>query len=178
MPALPLMPDSAVRSGPEPLLVKLDDAKSEVHYAAALIESWLRGGVEIDGRRRRVKPSDIAVLYRKRRPDASMTVLCERLNVFSKAVLLTRDAPLDALQDDAVKILSMHSARGLQFRIVVLLWTDLIGVRADGGSDEIERGLLYVALTRAEDVLVMLHSGSSSYVDELYSGLGGETAGR
>ena len=34
------------------------------------------------------------------------------------------------------------------------------------------RGLLYVAMTRAEDMLVILHSGSSSYVEELYRALG------
>jgi superfamily I DNA/RNA helicase len=39
----------------------------------------------------------------------------------------------------------------------------------DDGSD---RGLLYVAMTRAEDMLVILHSGSLSYVEELYRVLG------
>lgn len=36
--------------GPEPWLIRLDDAASEMHYAAALIETWLRGGLEIGGR--------------------------------------------------------------------------------------------------------------------------------
>jgi hypothetical protein len=35
-------------------------------------------------------------------------------------------------------------------------------------DDGIDRGLLYIAMTRAEDMLVILHSGSSSYVEELY----------
>jgi hypothetical protein len=34
-------------------LIRLDDAASEMHYAAALIETWLRGGLEIGGRRAR-----------------------------------------------------------------------------------------------------------------------------
>jgi hypothetical protein len=37
-------------------LIRLDDATSEMHYAAALIETWLRGGLEIGGRRQRVSP--------------------------------------------------------------------------------------------------------------------------
>jgi hypothetical protein len=45
---------------------------------------------------------------------------------------------------------------------------EISGRRHDG----IDRGLLYVALTRAEDMLVILHSGSSSYVEELYRALG------
>ena len=39
-------------------------------------------------------------------------------------------------------------------------------------DDGIDRGLLYVAMTRAEDMLVILHSSSSSYVEELYRALG------
>jgi hypothetical protein len=168
MPALPIEPDTAIRSGPEPWLIQLDDAASEVHYAAALIETWLRGGLEIGRQHQRIKPSDVAVLYPRRRPDASVTVLCDRLNGFSRAVLLSGDSTSGTLKDEAVKILSMHSARGLQFRIVLLLWVDLLGSRSEGGDDEIDRGLLYVAATRAENVLVILHSGVSPYVNELY----------
>jgi hypothetical protein len=172
MPTLPVEPDAAIRSGADPWLIKLDDAKSEVHYAAGLIETWLRGGLEIGGRHQRIKPSDIAVLYPRRRDDASVTTLCDRLNGFSRAVLVSGDNPTGTLQDDAVKILSMHGARGLQFRIVLLLWVDLLGSRAESGDDQIDRRLLYVAMTRAEDLLVILHSGRTAYVDELYSGLG------
>ncbi len=170
MPVLAIGPDTALRSGGDPLLIQLDDAASEVHYAAGLIETWLRGGLEIGGRHQRIRPNDIAVLYPRRRADASVTTLCDRLNGFSRAVLLSGDSPTGTLHDDAVKILSMHSARGLQFRIVLLLWVDLVGSRSD--SDDMDRGLLYVAATRAEDILVILHSGRSANVDEIYRALG------
>jgi hypothetical protein len=172
MPAVAVEADTAIRTGPEPWLVKLEDATAEVHYAAALIETWLRGGIEIGGRRQRIKPSDIAVLYPRRRADASVTTLCERLNGFSRAVLLSAPSPTGTLRDDAVKILSMHGARGLQFRVAVVLWADLLRSRSTNNDDEIDRRLLYVAMTRAEDVLVILHSGSSPYVDEIYAALG------
>jgi hypothetical protein len=90
---------------PEPWLIWLDDAASEMHYAAALIETWLRGGLEIGGRHQRVKPSDIAVLYPRRRPDAAVTALCDRLNVFTRVVLPAGDKPTGTLRDEAVKIL-------------------------------------------------------------------------
>jgi superfamily I DNA/RNA helicase len=169
--ALPVEPDTAIRSGPEPWLIRLDDAASEMHYAAALIETWLRGGLEIGGRRQRVTPADIAVLYPRRRPDAAVTALCDRLNGFTRAVLPAGDKPTGTLRDQAVKILPMHSARGLQFRIVLLLWA-LLPSPFKSCDDGIDRGLLYVAMTRAEDMLVILHSGSSSYVEELYRALG------
>jgi ATP-dependent exoDNAse (exonuclease V) beta subunit len=158
--ALPVEPDTAIRSGPEPQLIRLDDAASEMHYAAALIETWLRGGLEIGGRRQRVTPGDIAVLYPRRRPDAAVTTLCDRLNGFTRAVLPAGDKPTGTLRDQAVKILPMHSARGLQFRIVLLLWADQLPSTFKSRDDGIDRGLLYVAMTQAEDVLVILHSGS------------------
>ena len=80
--------------------------------------------------------------------------------------------PTGALRDEAVKILPMHSARGLQFRIVVVLWADLLPSPFKGREDSIDRGLFYVALTRAEDMLAILHSGSSPYVEELFNALG------
>ena len=58
--ALPVEPHTAIRSGPEPWLIRLDDAASETHFAAALIETWLRCGLKIGRRRQRVLPSDIA----------------------------------------------------------------------------------------------------------------------
>jgi hypothetical protein len=110
--ALPVDPETAIRSGPEPWLIRLDEAASEVHYAAALIETWLRGGIEIAGQRQCVKPRDIAVLYPHRRPDAAVQTLCDRLNGFTRAVLPAGDTPTGALRDEAVKILPMQSARG------------------------------------------------------------------
>ena len=87
-------------------------------------------------------------------------------------MLLSGDSRVGALPDDSVKILSVRRARVLQFRIVLLLWADLLGSRGDNGGDESERGLLYVATTRAEDMLVILHSARSAYVDEIYRALG------
>jgi superfamily I DNA/RNA helicase len=118
-----------------------------------------------------VEPSDIAVLYPRRRPDAAVTTLCDWLNGFTRAVLPAGGKPTGTLRDQAV-ILPMHSARGLQFRIVLLLWTDLLPSPFKNRNDAIDRGLFYVSMTRVEDMLVILHSGSSSYVKELYRALG------
>ena len=168
---LAIDPDMALRNGPEPQIVKLDDPSSECHYAAALIETWLRGGVDICGRRERLQPRDIAVLYPQKRHDASIDTLYRRLGGFTQAVLLTRDRPADTLRQNAVRILSIHSSRGLQFRVVIVLWADHLPSGFRGRDEAAERGLLFVAMTRAEDMLVVLHSGSSPYVEELYRAL-------
>jgi len=165
--ALPVDPDAALRNGPEPLIVRLDDPASECHYAAALIEGWLRGGIDLHGRRQRIRPRDIGVLYPRKRHDASIDMLHDRLNGFTRAVRLTGEQPTGSLRDDAVRILPIHSARGLQFRIVVLLWADLLPSRFKDSEDAVDRSLFYVAMTRAEDMLAVLHSASSPYIEEL-----------
>jgi superfamily I DNA/RNA helicase len=124
--ALPIEPDTAIRDGAEPWIVRLDDPASECHYAAALIETWLRGGIDIGGQRQRIKPSDIAVLYPRKRADAKVQALCDRLGIFTQAVLLSGQGSTGRLGDEAVRIMPIHSSRGLQFRIVLLLWTDLL----------------------------------------------------
>ena len=55
--------------------------------------------------------------------------------------------------ESGVKLQTIHSAKGLQYRAVILLWADLLNA---------ERRLLYVGLTRAEDLLAVLWSGAGS----------------
>ncbi len=162
--ALAVDPDNAIRNGPEPEMVELDNAREECLYAAALIESWLRGGVEIRGRRERIAARDIAILYPRLRAEADIAALVERLNGFTRAVRLTpKEKATGTLLEDGVRILTIKSSRGLQFRLVVLLWADLLPYEPQKN----ERSELYVAMTRAEDMLVILHSGHSAYIDEL-----------
>jgi hypothetical protein len=49
----------------------------------------------------------------------------------------------------------------------VLIWADLLPYEEQAD----ERSELYVAMTRAEDVLVVLHSGASAYIGELRAAL-------
>jgi superfamily I DNA/RNA helicase len=164
MEALAVDPDKAIRNGPEPEIVELDNAREECLYAAALIEGWLRGGVEIRGRRERIAARDIAILYPRLRKETDIATLVERLSGFTRVIRLTpREKATGTLREDGVRIMTIKSSRGLQFRIVVLLWTDLLPYEPQND----ERSELYVAMTRAEDMLVILHSGHSAYVEEL-----------
>jgi hypothetical protein len=49
--------------GPELIIVRRDSAANEYHSAAALIETWHRGGIEINGRLQRIRAGDVAILY-------------------------------------------------------------------------------------------------------------------
>ncbi len=114
----------------------------------------------------------MAVLFPRRRPDATVTALCDRLNGFTRAVLPAGDKPIGTLREEAVKILPMRSARGLQFRIVLLLWADLLPSPFNSGNNGIDRRSPLCRHDAGRGHAVILHSGSSAYIDELYRALG------
>lgn len=65
-------------------------------------------------------------------------------------------------EDEKVQLMTMHKSKGLEFRVVILLGLSEWGMSLGrpGDADEYvkmntERNLLYVAVTRAKDVLVL-----------------------
>ena len=80
------------------------------------------------------------------------------------------------LANDSVKILSMHSSKGLEFPVVFLPCLD--SMPAPSQEVAAEAKLLYVAMTRAMERLHMTHHASSAFVDRLRAALGAGTAAR
>jgi superfamily I DNA/RNA helicase len=145
------------------LIFELASRKGECSKAVDLVYSWLMDGVEIRGQHVRLQPREIAILY-PRLPPASSSLLQglqKALSEFAPSCLLDDQGTLD---DDGVRMVSIGKATGLQFRAVILLWADLLPSRR---AERDERTLLYLAMTRAEDMLAILHSGRSEYVEEI-----------
>jgi superfamily I DNA/RNA helicase len=163
-----VVPATAVRHGPWPLIVRAADAWGCVGETVNLIQRWLTDGVEIRGAKARLTPNDVGVLYPRllQRNQQAFARLCEQLAAFG-AVVLSGANPTGGPADDGVKITTIHSAKGLQFRAAILLWGDLLPSNIENRDDLAERMLFYVALTRSEDVLAVVHSGASPYVAEL-----------
>jgi len=65
----------------------------------------------------------------------------------------------------------MHSCKGLQWRAVLILWADLLPYGREPEQWKLERGLMYVAMTRAEDELVLTRSGYSPFSGEIEAAL-------
>jgi hypothetical protein len=153
-------PGVAVRSGLKPALIRLRDREEECRLATALIESWLLGGFEQNGRRMRVAPQDVAVLYPFRAQQFLQVFerFRERLSSLCSVSLLERNAGNGSINDPHLKLLTIQRSKGLQFRHVILLWTDFLrrGKFEDTGGDA--QTWLHVAMTRAEFSLTILHS--------------------
>jgi len=71
---------------------------------------------------------------------------------------------------DSVKLTTMHSIKGLEFKVIFLIHLDdkvipnqMLGVEDDDTTDTEERKLLYVGMTRANELLYMSSVGKPSY---------------
>ena len=156
----------SVFNGPDPSVRVYDDQQQEITAVA----EWLRQ-VVLEG----VKPDEIAVFVRT----------ASEFERASKAVIQA-DIPFQLLnaQTEAlsgqVSICTMHLAKGLEFRAVVVMACDdeiipsqsrieKVGDNAD--LQEVyntERHLLYVACTRARDYLLVTSTEpASEFLDDL-----------
>jgi hypothetical protein len=161
-------PARCKRNGPLPELVPLTSRENECDYAASLVKLWLLAGRPIRGRTVKPRPEDIAIIYPHRASGAGD--FTENLKSALAPVplsVLSGEAP-GRFTDPGVRLMSMKKAPGLQFRFVILLWTDLLPTRF---ADQDDDALLYMAMTRAEDVLVMVHSRASDMVARISAGL-------
>jgi len=85
------------------------------------------------------------------------------LQVINELSLLTGADAFDP-RADAVALMTMHMAKGLEFKVVFVAGVEegLIPFRPDEEDTDIEeeRRLFYVAMTRAKDELFLLHARS------------------
>lgn len=149
----------SARSGPRPLMLRAESFADELDQAAALLGEWTS---EPD-----VKHENVAVLVRtKVQRDRVAAGLSER-------GVKTRPVDAESVRTGAVSIMTMHRAKGTEFARVLLM--DIrdgaipASVKNQAVSDADredallrERSLLYVAATRARDVLAVSWHGERS----------------
>jgi len=156
----------SVFNGPEPEIKVLDSEKAE----AETVGRWLAARVS-DG----VKPDEIGLFVRS-------AAQLDRARAAARAADLRFKALDDNVETTSgwASISTMHLAKGLEFRAVVVMACDdevlplqerIETVADDGDLEEVyntERHLLYVACTRARDhLLVTSVSPASEFLDDL-----------
>jgi hypothetical protein len=162
-------PSIALRSGPLPEMLAASTVDGEMQMAADRIVAWREQGLA---------PAEIAVLYRANANPRGW--------VRDLAALISRRAavylPGEGFKDPAgVCITTMHSAKGLQWRAVVVMRADTMPFTPDRNADRdeqgrLERGLMYVAMTRAEEMLAFTRSTANGFAVQIGKLL--ELAGR
>jgi hypothetical protein len=108
-------------------------------------------GYAVENGRVNAKPDEIRILYR-----------------WDEKGL--RDDLKQALETRALKnvhVGTIHSAKGLQSKVVILACADQLPSHFPTSSEDAERALLYVALTRGEELLIVLYAHDTPYIKEL-----------
>lgn len=164
-------PAKSLRSnGIRPMLVGAADRKAENRKVVEIVKK-LSGSGPTDAKfPRRLQPNEIGILYPR---------LVDRRVLDDLLLELQRVAPVVWLNDkdrtggdsrtkvreSGIKLQTIHSAKGLQYPAVILIWADLLP-KADEGKERIaeDAKLMYVALSRPEDYLFVTHTGSSEFV--------------
>jgi hypothetical protein len=153
-------PTEAVRSGPRPGYRACAGVAAEHAAVARLVERYTGQGVP---------ERDIAVLYPRKQRDR-IDGLFAALKQVGEVCWLTNE--LDPTARDAfltrpgVRLTTIHSAKGLEFPVVILAALDQLPNPRRG--DEVgDSNLLYVGLTRAMDHLVVTWAGRSIFTDRV-----------
>ena len=151
------------RSGPEPLLLHAVDRADELRKAAELLTVWL----EQDRDSEDSAPESIAILVRDRYQRDAV------VNGLAQHGVEVRAVDREAAGRGRPVVMTMHRAKGLEFRKVLLFDVSRNAIPrslrdqqySEADRDDAllrERSLLYVAATRARDQLAISWSGEQS----------------
>jgi hypothetical protein len=158
--AIPLVaPQSAGRSGSLPELRSFAGAEAELAYVVERARALHAAGTAW---------KDMAILFRYTRQGERFAQTLGHAGIPYDLLGSTQTKQF-LLANDSVKILSMHSSKGLEFPVVFLPYLD--AMPAPSQEVAAEAKLLYVAMTRAMERLHMSHHASSVFVDRLRAAL-------
>jgi hypothetical protein len=161
-----VLPRKATRQGPVPRFQGCSSADMERVLITRLVEELKARGVP---------DSEIAVLYpRADRGRAGgpglVDSICDALGRVGPVCRIRGDQDAKALrrslEGPGVRVMTIHAAKGLEFRAVILAALDLLPnpIERDEARDS---RLFYVGLTRAIDELYVTWSGASAFTDRV-----------
>jgi hypothetical protein len=146
-----IAPESAGRRGPVPTLIRTDDSAHEWRAVVERIRDEQHHGRML---------SAIAVLFFSKWQGEKIHQVLEQAGITSH---LADDAGKTSLftSGNNVKLISMHSSKGLEFPVVIIPG---LGRLPRSEQDEAEDArLLYVAMTRATEQLILIHHEESVF---------------
>ncbi|KZC16461.1 DNA helicase II [Rhodanobacter sp. FW510-R12] len=146
-----IAPQSAGRRGPVPELVRTDTAVAQLDVLIARLRDEHAGGRAY---------SDMAVLFRNQWEGEKLHEALQRIGIPSRLADNSGKHTLFAVED-SVKLVTMHSSKGLEFPFVII--PGLGSLPKEGQREADEARLLYVAMTRATEHLLLIHHDDSVF---------------
>lgn len=154
-----VLPATAGRRGPVPVLIVAKNAREEAELVAERIERALATDRALD---------DVAVLFRIKRHMEDVAAALRRRRIVVQSM---NDMQFKAFDwsKPSVKLLTLHSAKGLEFPLVVVAALDAMPFKDEAIEEEVR--LLYVGMTRATHELVLSAAGPSAMVQRVQNSL-------
>ena len=149
-----VQPTAADRHGPEPQLHRLATLRDEAAYLARLFAELHADGYGW---------AEMAVLYRSGFVEQEISAAFERAGI--PTVTLTKRSPVLPSREGRVALVTFHSSKGLEYRVVGI--AGLGYLPGDQQLESAEVRLAYVAMTRSTERLVMTYHRESPFVKRL-----------
>ena len=155
------------KGGYDPQLIECESLTVQIERAIEIIKSVRLGGFAA---------RNVLVLYKGKTVDGFPLVerLITRLNEEGiRSDWIAEDRAKRTFEWDAetVKISTVHSAKGMDSPVVIILgaetFREIDPSRPASGVEYDELKLMYVAMTRAREFLVILHTGDGGMVPQL-----------
>lgn len=162
-------PQFTKRKGPEPLIYRSKNTQVEMAFVAKSID-YLR-------REKSFALKEIAILYRVKESKSNQVNIIEELgkaldkNHLPYTWVTENDQTKKNFnrEEDSIKILTIDSAKGLDFRAVFIISIETMP-RKVGKKDEVDErevSRLYIGMTRALEWLFLSYSGESQFTEYL-----------
>jgi superfamily I DNA/RNA helicase len=153
---IPVMQPESLRHGALPELVKLPSFAAEADYIAGELQALNDNGLAWN---------DMAVLYRDRRRGEILEQRLRAAGIPLEWLNKTRHSRHYQPAAASVKVMTMHSSKGLEFPVVAVAGLGLMPYRNADPQDEAR--LLYVAMTRAMDTLLLTYDRDSEFTERM-----------
>jgi superfamily I DNA/RNA helicase len=144
-------PESAGRRGALPALIRAESTRAELRTIVDHLRREHEHGRPL---------SDMAIIFRHSREGEKIQQALQQAGIAHRLADSVGKRSLFSAED-SVKLVSMHSSKGLEFPVVII---PHLGSMPRSGQDEAQEArLLYVAMTRATEQLLLIHHEESVF---------------
>jgi len=147
-----------------PYLAHCKNHEDECDKVVALIQGLFSGKLPDGKEIEELSPEDIGILYRRasNSDKALLNNLVAELSQIAPVRWLTKNrSSRRKVLEKCIKLQTVDSAKGLQYKAVIVLWTNSF-IPYQQEEFMLERNRFYVALTRAEDYLFVMNSSENA----------------
>lgn len=148
-----IAPESAGRRGKLPKLLSFNSSAEEWLNIAQLVQHEIDQGIGLN---------DIAIIVAQNRHIEQAEAALSQLAISFKSSLNSKSRHHLFEGEPSIKIVTMHSSKGLEFHTVFIPCINDLAYKEERFEDDMR--LLYVAMTRAMDHLVLSHHKDSDFV--------------